>query len=144
MFSFVVKWLGVLKFVPLLAIFYDSLIKIWVLITKPKLLDWIDNLEENILSFPGTHIGLHKYGGMQFNYQHREFGHLHSNGILDILIGRQLKNKMLADGRIKHHHVFKNSGWISFYIRQEDDVEYARQLLQIAYLKIAERKMPIA
>ncbi|RZK55514.1 MAG: hypothetical protein EOO91_13980 [Pedobacter sp.] len=124
------------------AIFYDSLIKIWVLITKPKLLDWIDDLEENVLSFSETNISLHKYGGTQFNYLKREFGHLHSNGILDILLDQQLKSKMLIAGRINDHHVFKNSGWISFYIQKEDDVEYAKELLQIAYSKIVAKGMP--
>lgn len=133
MFSFVVKWFGFLKSIPLVAIFYDSLIKLWLLVTNPKMLGWIDELEEMVLSFPSTEITVHKYGGAQFNYRQKEFAHCHSNGILDILLNQQLKKKLLQDGRIVDHHVFKNSGWITFYIKTNDDVFYAKSLLRLAY-----------
>lgn len=133
MFSFVVKRLGFLKDIPLLAIFYDSLLKFWYFLTKPKLLGWIDELEETILTQKSTSVSLHKYGGSQFNYLGKEFAHLHSNGLLDILFSRQIKCELKLQGRIIDHHVFKNSGWISFYITNEDDMKYAKELLKIAY-----------
>jgi hypothetical protein len=133
MFSFVVKRLGFLKFIPLIAIFYDSLIKLWVFVTKPKLLDWIDDIEDAILKLPDSSVSIHKYGGSQFNYFQQEFAHLHSNGLLDILFHQKLKQELLVGGRIKDHHVFKNSGWISFYIKDEQDVIYAIGLLRLAY-----------
>jgi hypothetical protein len=50
----------------------------------------------------------------------------------------------LLDDRVKHHHVFKNSGWISFYIENEADAAYAVELLKLAYekCKIKERANP--
>lgn len=48
MFSFVVKRVGFLKDIPLLAILFDSLMRFWMFIAKPELLNWIDDLEENV------------------------------------------------------------------------------------------------
>lgn len=137
MFSFVVKYLGFLKSIPLIAILYDSLIRLWFFATKPQLLDWLDDIEETISKYPNTSITVHKYGGTQFNYLDKEFGHLHSNGLLDIRLNRTIKQQLLKDGKIQNHHVFKNSGWISFYITNEQDCKYAMGLLLLAYEKKA-------
>lgn len=133
MFNFVVKRLGFLKSIPLMAVYYDSLIKLWVLLTNSSLLDWIDDIEEEVIRSLDCTVTVHKYGGSQFNYKTIEFAHLHSNGLLDVLLNRNLKQKLLEEGRILDHHVFPNTGWISFYIRERSDVDYAVYLLRIAY-----------
>jgi len=133
MFSFVVKRLGFLKSIPLLAIVYDCLIKLWILLTNPRLLGWIDELEETVLLLPNTNISLHQYGGLQFNYKNKEFAHCHSNGILDVLFNLKIKQDLMEHGKIQPHHVFEHSGWISFYIKTTEDVNYAKDLLVLAY-----------
>ena len=109
-FAFVVKRLGFLKSIPLMAIYFDSLIKVWMVFSNPKLLRWIDDVEDFVLSLPNTDVSLHKYGGSQFNYCEKEFAHLHSNGILDILLNQKIKRNLLAEGKVDEHHLFKNSG----------------------------------
>lgn len=141
MFSFVVKHLGFLKSIPLMAIYFDSLIKLWVLITKPQLLDWMDAIENELLKWPNTSISIHKYGGSQFNYQSKEFGHLHSNGLLDIRLNLKLKHQLLIEGKIQLHHVFEKSGWISFYIKDQQDIGYGIQLLTLAYERLNKRRL---
>jgi hypothetical protein len=133
MFAFVVKRLGFLKSIPLLAILFDSLLKLWMLFTKPNVLDWMDELEETVLKWPDTTSSLHRYGGTQFNRRGKEFAHLHSNGLLDILLSKEIKNTLKAEGRISDHHVFENSGWVSFLINTEDDVSYSKTLLKLSY-----------
>jgi hypothetical protein len=39
---------------------------------------------------------------------------------------------LIASGRALPHHVFPNSGWISFWIADENDVEAAMELIRIA------------
>ena len=135
MFSFVVKRLGFLKTIPLTALFFDSLIKIWMFISNPKMLEWLDEIEEEVLSWNNTSVNLHKYGGIQFDYKGKEIGHVHSNGLLDVLFSKKSKMDLIKEGRIADHHVLKNSGWISFYIHNQDDVDYAKRLLKMAYEK---------
>lgn len=143
MFPFVVKRVGFLKDIPLLAILFDSLMRFWMFIAKPELLHWIDDLEENVEGMPGTTIGIHKYGGTAFNYLGKEFAHVHSNGLVDILLNKELKKSLMTEGKIKDHHVFKNSGWISFYLHNKQDVAYACYLLKKAYDRVREKQNSI-
>ena len=136
MFKFIVKYLGFLKSVPLLPHLFDSQLKLWLLITNQEIQDCLDNIEAEVLSWEGISFGMHKYGGMQFNCSGKEIGHIHSNGILDIRFNRKIKQALTEEGRINNHHIFTNSGWVSFYIRKKEDGEYAIKLLKMAYLKI--------
>jgi hypothetical protein len=135
-FSFIVKNFGFLKTVPLLPYLFDSWLKIWTFVSRAELLDWLDEIEAEVLKWEGTSISMHKYGGMQFNCNGKEIGHLHSNGLLDVLFSRKVKDRLLTDGRIEPHHVFENSGWISFYLESFDDKKYAQNLLFMSYLRI--------
>lgn len=122
-----------------MGLLFDSQLKIWMLITGSAIPDYLDSIEAEVLSWPGTTSTLHKYGGMQFNYNRTEIGHIHSNGLLDILFDRKTKQLLFTEGRIEHHHTFINSGWISFYITENEDKEYAIKLLKMAYSKKSKR-----
>lgn len=136
LFSFVVKHLGFLKAVPLLPHIFDAYLKLWTLATNPELSDCIDDIEAEVLSWDGTVKSLHKYGGIQFNCNGIEMGHIHGNGILDIRFNKKTKQQLMDEGKINHHHIFIKSGWISFYVRKKEDNEYAKQLLKMAYSEI--------
>jgi hypothetical protein len=136
MFKFVIKYLGFLKRAPLLPHLFDSQFKLWLLFTNAELLDCLSDIETEVLSWGQTSISMHKFGGVQFNCCGREIGHIHSNGILDILFTRKIKQQLMEEGRISDHHAFAGSGWISFYITNKEDTTYAVNLLKIAYLKI--------
>jgi hypothetical protein len=139
MFNFVVKYFGFLKVIPLLPLVFDSQLRLWLLVTNASVLTYIDEIEAEVLSWEGTSAGLHKFGGLQFNFNGKEIGHIHSNGILDILFTRDTKQRLLAEGRINCHHIFTNSGWISFYIRKKEDKDYAIALLRMAWLSVSNK-----
>jgi hypothetical protein len=132
MFGFVIRYLSFLKHVPLLPYMFDNLLKIRALLTNPQLLDWIDEIEAEVLKWDKASITMHKYGGIQFNIMHKEIGHIHSNGLVDILLSTAIKDQLLRERCITSHHTFKNSGWISFYIRTKEDKAYAIRLLKLA------------
>lgn len=133
MFNIAVKYLGFLKHIPGVGFLFDSWLKVWTLLTSPTLLDYMDEIEREISRWDGVSIGLHKYGGMQFDYNNREIGHIHSNGLLDMLLNRKLKQQLMREGKILDHHVFKHTGWISFYIKTQADRDYALRLLKLGY-----------
>ena len=134
MFGFIVKYLGFLKFIPGLAQLFDAWLAAWSSVSHPALLNWIDEIEAEVLKWPDVTATTHKYGGLQLNYGRYELGHIHSNGVVDMLLGRKLKKLlMISDTRIKDHHTFRNSGWISFYMRWEGDKEAVLKLFKIAY-----------
>jgi hypothetical protein len=134
MFRFTIKYFGFLKFVPGMALLFDALLKLCTLVTNPSLPDWIDDIEKEVLTWPGTTITTHKYGGLQFNYQGKELGHIHSNGLLDMLLSRKIKTSIMQqNSRIKDHHSFKNSGWISLYMQFYNDKNLVLELLKQKY-----------
>lgn len=130
MFNFIVNYFGLLKHVPLLAQLFDALLKMWTLVTNRKILDYVDEIEEEVLSWKNTSAHLHKFGGIQFNLRNREIGHIHGNGLLDILFTQNIKSHLLVEGKVIDHHVFKKSGWISFQIQTARDKQYALDLLR--------------
>jgi len=133
MFAFLVKYFGFLKHVPLLPHLVDAWMKIYGFLRKPWLIQTIEEIEKEISEWQGVQVGLHKYGGLEFRFNNREFGHIHSNGILDILFTRAIKEKVIQAYHAKEHHVFPLSGWISFYINSISDKEYALELLKLSY-----------
>lgn len=136
MFTFVTQHLGFLKSVPTMGWLFDGLLKLCAYVSKPALLDWMDDIEAEVLQWTHTTSTIHKYGGMQFNYKGKEIGHIHSNGLLDMLLSRSVKAQLMRDGRISDHHTFKNTGWISFYICNMDDKDYALKLLRKGYERL--------
>ena len=46
---------------------------------------------------------------------------------------------MVAAGRAQPHHILPETGWVSFYLRQENDVEQAIALLHESY-QIAQKQ----
>jgi hypothetical protein len=141
MFDFVVRYLGFLKGVPLLPNLFEAFLILWSFIFHRGILDCMDSISSEVLTWADTSQCLHKYGGMQFNSRGKEIGHIHGNGILDVRFSTKIKEQLLAEGKIKDHHVFTKSGWVSFYVSRKEDETYAIQLLRLSYLKI--NKLPV-
>jgi Family of unknown function (DUF5519) len=95
----------------------------------------ISEVEAEVCRWPGMQTGVHRFGGIDFRFRGKEAGHIHGNGLLDCLVGRTNRDALLSDGRALPHHIFPRSGWISFWIRGEEDVESALELIRMAILK---------
>ncbi len=134
MFDWVVKYLGFLKHVPVLPHAFDVLFKVISIFQNKYLLDYIDDIEAEITSWQNTSVTTHKYGGIQFNKHTHELGHLHGNGLLDVFFSRNQKAWVMKQYPVQNHHVFKNSGWVSFRIKTDKDKQMAIDLLRHAYL----------
>ena len=133
MFNFIVKYFGFLKHVPFFPHLFEAWLKIFVLISNKKILDYVDEVENEVLSWKNTSIHIHKFGGIQFNLNKKELGHIHGNGLLDILFSKMTKSQLLKEGKVGDHHTFKNSGWTTFKIKTEEDKKSAIELLKQAY-----------
>src|SRR5687768_15994117 len=128
MFNFIVKHFGLLKHIPPLPHLFDACLKVGTLLFNKKVLDYVDDIEHEVLSWKNTSIHVHKFGGLQFNLREKEIGHIHGNGFLDILFSRKIKNQLLKEGKVKNHHTFKDSGWITFQIQTDQDKGLATEL----------------
>lgn len=133
MFDFAIKYFSPLKHIPVLPQVFDTVVGIFTLIVNKNIHRYVEEIENDITSLKGVETAQHKYGGLQFNYMGKELGHIHSNGLLDIHFPREIRDELVNNKSVLPHHVFKNSGWISFYVKTADGMEYAKELLRKSY-----------
>ncbi len=93
---------------------------------------------EGITSHP------HRFGGVEYRLGHREIGHVHGDGLVDIPFPTRVRNELVASGHAMPHHVLPESGWVSLYIRNPEDVEKAIALLRKSYDLVNQRVEPRA
>lgn len=141
MFSFIVnnRYLAFLKHIPFLPVLFDALLMIWSSLVTPEVTDAVEEIEREVSSWAGITVSLHKFGGIQFNYHSSEIGHIHSNGILDILFSQKVKKVLLEAGAAAAHHSFAQAGWVSFQLQGQCDVQKALALLYLSYKQKVER-----
>ena len=89
---------------------------------------------ETVLSWPGVTAYPHRFGGTEFRLGKRELGHIHGDHLVDIPFPKKVRDDIIATGRAEPHHVLPtNSGWISFYLKEPDDIARAIALLQRSF-----------
>jgi len=98
----------------------------------PARLRVISEIESAVRQWPGVRVGVHRLGGIGFFFRGKESSHIHGNGLLDCFVGRANRDSLVEGGRALPHHVFPRSGWISFWVRDKEDVQPALDLIRIA------------
>ena len=86
-----------------------------------------------VTSWPGVTAQPHRFGGVEYGIGKREIGHIHGDHLVDIPFPKKVRDAIVAAGRAQPHHILPDTGWVSFYLRQESDVEQAIALLRESY-----------
>src|SRR5262245_60022444 len=123
MFRYVVRHLRWLACVPFAPQFFDALLLSWTAVFHRETLRAIEHLETAALRLPGVERTSHRFGGLAFVREGREFAHVHGNGLLDVKLTPTRATEVVALGRAEPHHVFGPSAWISFWLRTRADCE---------------------
>jgi len=90
-------------------------------------------ISEAVTSWPNMTIAPHRFGGVEYQLGTREIGHIHGDSLVDIPFPTAVRKELVENGQAQPHHILPESGWISFYIRQPDDVGKAIGLLKKSY-----------
>jgi hypothetical protein len=98
-------------------------------------MDNLEKLEAEVSSWPEVTVHPHRFGGQEFRFGAAEIGHIHRGGIVDIPFPRALRDVLLARGLAEEHHFVPNSGWVTFRIRNEEEVKHALWLMKLSYLR---------
>ena len=128
-FRFVVRHLRWLARVPVAPHIFDALLLTWTAIFQRERFAAMMALEAEGLRLPGVSPCRHRFGGIGFVGGECEFAHLHGNGLLDVLVTREIAEDLIAVGLAEPHHVFGPSSWVSFWIGTQADVSNAVALL---------------
>lgn len=86
-----------------------------------------------VLTWPGVEAHPHRFGGTEFRVGAREIGHIHGDHLVDIPFPTRVRDQIVAEGRAQPHHILPDTGWVSFYLRQESDIKQAIALLRDSY-----------
>ncbi|MCI0711888.1 MAG: DUF5519 family protein [Chloroflexi bacterium] len=94
----------------------------------------VDSIVEQVQALDGIETAPHRFGGVEFQIEGREVGHIHRNGLVDIPFHKKIKTQLLAEGKANDHHILPEAGWISFHVRSDADIENAVWLFKLAYI----------
>lgn len=100
-------------------------------------------IHTQLMNWPGVTSRPHRFGGTEYRYgAKREIGHIHGDRLVDIPFPKKVRDEVVAAGRAEPHHILPESGWVSFYLRAEGDVERAVELFRQSYELAARQKGP--
>jgi len=131
-FKFVVKKLRWLARIPVLPQLFDAgLVIATMLFDRPRLRA-MEMFENAVCRKDAIQRRPHRFGGIGFFVGTTEIGHLHGNGLLDLFVGKSFRTDQVRRGRALPHHVFPESGWISFWLESPADIGQALALFETA------------
>jgi predicted DNA-binding protein (MmcQ/YjbR family) len=98
-----------------------------------------DAITKAVTAWKGVTVAPHRFGGVEYVIGKREIGHIHGDHMVDIPFPKKLRDEIVTAGRAQPHHILPETGWVSFYLRQDEDVEQAIILLRESY-QIAQKQ----
>ena len=102
-----------------------------------------ERITQEVTSWQGIQALPHRFGGTEYRLgEKREIGHIHGDHMVDIPFPVKVREQLVAEGKAERHHILPESGWISFYIRQLEDVDRAIVLFKMSY-NIAQKQHAI-
>jgi hypothetical protein len=88
---------------------------------------------DTLLTWEGIESYPHRFGGVEFRIGKREIGHIHGDSLVDIPFPMKIRNEIVAAGEASPHHILPETGWVSFYLKEDGDVQRAIDLLKRSY-----------
>ena len=86
-----------------------------------------------VSAWPGVTTRPHRFGGIELRLERRELGHVHGNRLADLPFPLLVRDELVAEGKAEPHHIYPESGWVSFFIRDETDVARVVELFRLNY-----------
>lgn len=103
---------------------------------------YLQALEDQVCAWPGISAEPHRFGGRGFHLGKIEVGHMHDDGAVEVPFPRSFRDQLLKEGLAEKHRFRPDSGWVTFYVREEDDIQHAAWLLRLSYLRFVLKAVP--
>jgi len=102
----------------------------------------LKKLEDTVASWPQISVHPHRFGGREFRFANAEVGHVHDGGIVDIPFPRSVRDELLKENLAEEHRWVPNSGWVTFRVRSDSDLQHAVWLMRLSYFRYALKTAP--
>ncbi len=90
-------------------------------------------IEHEVMSWPNVEKRPHRFGGIEFRVNGHEIGHLHGNRQADLPFSVPVRQELVAAGRASLHHIFPQTGWVSYYIDGSESIPGLIELFRLNY-----------
>src|SRR5215510_5979545 len=90
-------------------------------------------IQDEVASWDGVTVEAHRGGMIFFLVGRREIGHLHGNRMADLPFPVRIREELVAAGKADLHYVHPQSGWVTYYIQGEQDIEAIVELFRLNY-----------
>jgi hypothetical protein len=90
-------------------------------------------ITEILSSWDGVTAAPHRFGGVEYRLGRRELGHIHGDALVDIPFPKKVRDEIVSARLAEPHHILPETGWVSFYLRDEADIQKATDLLKRSY-----------
>ena len=101
-------------------------------------------IEREILSWPNVTAHPHRFGGVEFQVNQHEIGHLHGDRLADLPFPVRVRRELVAAGRASPHHILPDTGWVSYYIRSAADLAGVIELFRLNYDRLVRHNPTVA
>ncbi len=92
-----------------------------------------ETITRAVTSWVGVAVQPHRFGGVEYGIGRREIGHVHGDYLVDIPFPKKVRDEIVQAGLAQPHHVLPDTGWVSLYLRQPEDIDQAIHLLERSY-----------
>jgi hypothetical protein len=93
----------------------------------------VETIKREILTWPYVTAEAHKFGGIEFRLNKRELGHIHGDRVADLPFPMDIRNMLVNSGRVSVHHFLPQTGWVSYWIKGEQDIPSVIELFKMRY-----------
>jgi len=90
-------------------------------------------ITQTLISWEGVSTAPHRFGGVEYRLGTRELGHIHGDHLVDIPFPKKVRDEIVSSGLAEPHHILPETGWVSFYLREDEDVQKGIALLRRSY-----------
>ena len=92
----------------------------------------IEAVRAAVGSWENVTVHQHRFGGIEFRIGRRELGHLHHT-FADLPFPRRIRDRLVAEGRARPHHVLPHSGWVTVPMRTRSEIATVIELFRWNY-----------
>jgi hypothetical protein len=92
------------------------------------------HVEAAVAEWPGVIVHDHRFGGREFRLGSREVGHLHGDRQADVAYPRPVRDAVVSADLAGPHHLFPDSGWVTYRVRGPGSADRIVDLLRLSYL----------
>ena len=76
------------------------------------------------------------FGGIEFRVNKRDMGHIHGEKLADLPFPIEIRKELIASGKVLPHIIYPESMWVSYFIRNEEDVPKIIDLFRLQYERL--------